>query len=271
MTTDRLTVLLVGASSEIGGAIIDTLLRDGPGTAVLAGRPGAGRTEAVVRLREAGHEVTELDYDAQFGEVETADLIRHAMAVTGSLDAVLVAVGSMGAVPEPAPRGAGDPPFAVSAVSPVSPVSPAEPDLQNLLLTNLVGPALVANAAATALSAQGRGVLLVVTSAAAIRPRQQILGYSCAKQALDSFVRGLDRRTMGHGARCMVVRPGRVRTRMTVGLAPAPLTTDPGHVAGRVRAALRSPRAVVWSPRLMGPATTVLARIPSAALPRGLR
>ncbi len=267
MSTDHPSILLVGASSEIGGAILDALLGDQPGTAVLAGRPSPRRAGAAARLREAGHQVTVLDYDAAFSEEQTVKLLRHATEATGELDAVVVAVGSMGSpYDRPAP-GRAELPTELLTGAP----SPGEPHLHQLLTANLVGPALVADAAATVLSAQGHGVLAVVTSAAAIHPRQQILGYACSKQALDTFVRGLDRRTRPHGARCIVVRPGRVRTRMTVGLAPAPLTTDPSLVAQRVRVALKSPRAVVWSPRLMGPATTVLSRLPRFALPKQLR
>lgn len=264
MTTHHPSILLVGASSEIGGAILDALLGDRPGTVGLAGRPSPRRAGAVARLREAGHEVEVLDYDTAFSENQTVELLRLATEATGPLDAVVVAIGSMATTPrdEVSPRGASR-----SALTP----SPGEPNLHHLLTTNLVGPALVANAAADILSAQGHGVLAVVTSAAAIRPRQQILGYACAKQSLDTFVRGLDRRTRAQGARCIVVRPGQVRTRMTAGLSPAPLTTDPSHVGQRVKASMNAPRGVVWSPRLMGPAMAVLACLPRLALPKDLR
>lgn len=272
MTSDHTTILLVGASSEIGGAIVNALLGDQPGSVVLAGRPSPRRAGAAAWLREGGHQVTVLDYDAAFSDEQTVELLRRATEVTGMLDTVVVAVGSMshphdGSAPGPALRPSERP----SGLPAPGPSAVGELHLHRLLTTNLVGPALVADAAATVLSAQGHGVLAVVTSAAAIHPREQILGYACAKQALDTFVRGLDRRTRPHGARCVVVRPGRVRTLMTAGLAPAPLTTDPSQVAERVRVALKAPRAVVWSPRLMGPATTVLSRLPRFALPKELR
>ncbi|MEO6996693.1 MAG: SDR family NAD(P)-dependent oxidoreductase [Terracoccus sp.] len=264
MTIEHPSILLVGASSEIGGAIIDALLAERPGTAVLAGRPSPRRAGAVARLREAGHEVMVLDYDAAFSEAQTAELLQRATEVTGALDAVVVAVGSMGSSRhDPGSPGGASLPSQIPA--------PGEPNLHRLLTTNLLGPALVANAAATVLSAQGHGVLAVVTSAAAVRPRQQILGYACAKQSLDTFVRGLDRRTRPLGARCIVVRPGQVRTRMTAGLPPALLTTDPSHVGQRVKKAMDAPRGVIWSPRLMGPAMAVLACLPRLAIPKGLR
>lgn len=264
MTTAHQTILLVGASSEIGGAILDSLLGDQRGTVVLAGRPSPRLAGAGARLREAGHLVTVFDYDATFDQHQATDLLERARAVSGTLDAVVVAVGTM---TSPRAQAASDDPSA-------SAKSPAEANLQHMLWTNLVGPALVANAAASVLSRQGHGVLAVVTSAAALRPRLQILGYACAKQALDSFVRGLDRRTRPLGARCIVVRPGRVRTRMTVGLPPTPLTTEPVHVGERVKGvmtAVKRSRGVVWSPRLMGPVATVISRLPRYALPKDLR
>lgn len=266
MTTTHQTLLLVGASSEIGGAIVDALLGDRQGTVILAGRPSPRRAGACARLREAGHTVTVLEYDAAFDQRQSAALLQQARAVTGTLNTVVVAVGSMSGSYAP---------VAPEEPTPGAPApSPHEPNLQHLLLTNLVGPALVANEAASALSLQGHGRLAVVTSAGALRPRLQILGYACAKQALDSFVRGLDRRTKPFGARCIVVRPGRVRTRMTVGLPPTPLTTGPGHVGERVKEALlvlRGSRAVVWSPRFMGPVATVVSRLPYGTLPKDLR
>lgn len=250
-------VLLVGASSEIGRAVIEALLAGPPGTAVLAGRPGPRRDAAAEHFTLAGHQVAVIDYDAGYGEQATAKVLNQAASVARHLDTVVIAVGSMGQ--------------ATDAGSGTTVPSAAEPDLHNLLTVNLVGPALVANAAAELLSTQRHGAMVVITSAAAVRPRQEILGYAAAKQALDTLVRGLDRRTRHYGVRCMVVRPGRVRTAMTDGLPPVPLTTGPEHVAARVRAAMATSNTVVWSPRVMGPTTNILARIPTQALPKGLR
>ncbi len=257
MNSNGPTVLLVGASSEIGGAIVESLMAQRSGTAVLAGRPSPRRDAAADHLRAAGHGVSVIDYDAGYDEQETADVLEQALSVSGTLDTVVVAIGSMGETART--RSGREVRLA------------AEPDLLQLLKVNLVGPALLANAVSELLSRQEHGALVVITSAAAVRPRQEILGYAIAKQALDTFVRGLDRRTRPHGVRCMVVRPGRVRTVMSDGLPPVPLTTGPEHVAGRVRAAMATSSAVVWSPRVMGPATNLLALVPAQALPKGLR
>lgn len=258
------SVLLVGASSEIGHCITLALLADTPGVAVLAGRPSPRRTHVADDLQRHGHAVHVLDYDTADGEAATGALLHVAQRLAGVLDTVVVAVGTMAEPPHP-PAGAG-PSLASDRSRAV-----AEPDLHRVLTVNLVGPALVANAAADLLSAQGHGTLVVLTSAAAARPRQDILGYAAAKQALDTFVRGLEPRLRPHGVRCVVVRPGRVRTRMTKGLPDVPLTTGPELVASRVRSAIASTRTVVWSPRVLRSAVAVLNCIPVRALPARLR
>ncbi|MBT9257149.1 SDR family NAD(P)-dependent oxidoreductase [Phycicoccus sp. MAQZ13P-2] len=250
------SVLLVGASSDIGYAVVRALLGPQPGRVVLAGRPSPRRADAACHLTAAGHDVHALDYDAADGEQLVADLMRRAHDAVGELDCVVVAVGAMPTAP----------------TRPPSPVRlGVEPDLARVLLVNLVGPALVANAAAEELAARGHGTLVVITSAAAVHPRSDILGYAAAKQALDTLVRGLDRKVRGRGVRCVVVRPGRVRTRMTRGLPPVPLTTGPDYVGERVRAAVASSRPVVWSPAVLAPLTTALSVLPPVMLPKALR
>ncbi len=242
-------VLLVGGSSSIGRAI--TLRASGPGGQVLlAGRPGPGLDEAAAELRGKGRRVQLLDYDAGLEAAGVADLLERADRLAGRLAGrvatVVVAVGAL---------GSGEPPG---------------PDLPELFAVNLTAPALLARAALERLAAAGGGRLVVITSAAAVRPRREILGYAVAKQALDSYVRVLGR-SAPPGVQCLVVRPGRVATPMTNGLPPVPLTTGPDLVAARVQAALRRGRRVVWSPAAMGPLTRLLQALPARVLPVGLR
>jgi decaprenylphospho-beta-D-erythro-pentofuranosid-2-ulose 2-reductase len=59
-----------------------------------------------------------------------------------------------------------------------------------------------------------------------------------------------------------VVRPGFVRTRMTVGLPPAPLATGPADVASAVVAGLGGTAPVVWVPGALRWVSAVLSRLP---------
>ncbi|MEP6853916.1 MAG: SDR family NAD(P)-dependent oxidoreductase [Pedococcus sp.] len=250
------SALLVGGSSEIGLAIIEAVMPSGPGTVVLAGRAPAALAAACARLGARDLVTIPVSYDAAWSATQVREMVASIWNTT-TIDLVVITVGTMG---DPAHRS-------VSAGR----HSSSEPDLDVLLQTNLVGPALVANEVADRLAEQGHGTLVIVTSAAAIRPRLQILGYAAAKQALDTFGRGLDARLRPHGARCTVVRPGQVSTRMTAHLTPAPMTTSPGHVGMRVATSMGARANVVWSPRAMGPAMALLRCLPRRLLPKSQR
>lgn len=252
-------VLLIGGSSEIGLAIVEAILPT-HGSVVLAGRPSQRLNTAVARLRVAGHDVTSLGYDARWGAASTETLLDDAWQTWGSFDTVVVSVGSMA-------TGA---PGSASGTDDVEPPV-RQHDLEGMLAVNLVGPALVLDGCATRLAGQGHGAVVVVSSVAAVRPRESILAYAAAKQALDTLARGTDRRLRAHGGRCLVVRPGRVTTRMSSGLPEVPLTQDAAQVGSRVRQALGGGARVAWSPRLIGPLTTALRWTPDAALPKSLR
>jgi decaprenylphospho-beta-D-erythro-pentofuranosid-2-ulose 2-reductase len=250
-------VLLVGGSSEIGLSIVRRLVgHSGKAEVTLAGRPSAQLVAAEAELGQDGHRIHVLSYDAQWGATATADLLTEARRRMGGLNLVVVAVGSLGDARVPDEFG---------------PSSPAEPDLEALLVANLVGPALVANAAVDLFAGQRHGTLVVISSVAAVRSRLPILAYSAAKHGLDELVRGLAARARPYGVECLVIRPGRVRTRMSADSAPVPLTVDPDTVAVHVQRALGRGRTVAWSPPLLGPLTSAVRLVPTALLPKDLR
>jgi decaprenylphospho-beta-D-erythro-pentofuranosid-2-ulose 2-reductase len=87
--------------------------------------------------------------------------------------------------------------------------------------------------------------------------------YGSSKAGLDAFAQGLGDALVGTGVRCIVVRPGFVRSKMTTGLDPAPFSTDPGTVARRAVEALgRHGRETVAVPPLLGPLFGVLRSLP---------
>ena len=255
-TANRL--LLVGGSSEIGLAIAEAVLAE-RGAVTLAGRCCDRLEAAAERLRAADHEVTIVTYDATWDAERTEAMLDAAWSTCAGFDTVVISVGVM------APRGPG------SALGAEHVGSLREAALEQMLTVNLVGPALVLDGCAARIAAQAHGTVVVVSSAAAVRPRQEILAYSAAKQALDTLARGVDRRLRAHGARCLVIRPGRVSTRMSAGLPEVPFTLDATHVAHRVRRAMRSGAGVAWAPRLLGPLTIALRWAPAQLLPRDLR
>jgi decaprenylphospho-beta-D-erythro-pentofuranosid-2-ulose 2-reductase len=223
------TVLVFGGTSDIGRAAAAELLRDGGGTAILAGRRPAALEDAARRLSGPRRTILTLAYDA--AEPASADrVLCQAVAAAGDLDVVLVCLGALGERDR-------------LNTDPVA----TEQSLQ----INMLAPAVASHAVARRLAAQGHGVLVVLSSVAALRPRRDILTYSAAKAGLDAYTRGLGEMVAGTGARVMVVRPGQVRTRMTAGRPDVPFTVDATAVARAISHGVRTGARVVYVPAVL--------------------
>lgn len=146
--------------------------------------------------------------------------------------------------------------------------------LTNLLDVNVVGPQAALVAASQALMTNQRpGTLVVLSSSAAVRPRAENYLYGASKAALDAFAMSLADRVRPHDVRVLVVRPGFVRTKMTVGLRAKPLATTPSRVARDVVRAWRTqtPSLVVYSPRVLRPIFALIPLLPRALYRRFTR
>ncbi|WP_185445095.1 SDR family NAD(P)-dependent oxidoreductase [Kribbella qitaiheensis] len=235
------TALLVGGSSEIGMAVLSELLGPPPRRVVLAGRPSDELWLNADRLREIGYYVTTAEYDASLNAEEIDGLLAH-LSADHQVDLAIVAVGSMSA------ENFGD------------------GVIVNGLAVSLLMRALVQH-----LGMAGAAQLILLSSAAAARPRVSIAAYSLGKQLADSTALLLAPQAAALGVRILVVRPGFVVTRMTNGLRTPPLATTPERVARRVGHAVAGRRTVVWAPWSMGLLLWIVRRLPARLLPAGLR
>jgi decaprenylphospho-beta-D-erythro-pentofuranosid-2-ulose 2-reductase len=219
-------ILLLGGTSEIGIAILAALRAPDDTEVVLAGRDeqqliSAGK-ELPFRIRTLRYDATELDTHRSVIDAAFAD---------GDVDVVISAAGIL--VPQD--------------------VLDHDPRQAGLLVeTNFTGHVTTLLAAATRMRAQGHGVIVILSSVAAIRPRRANLVYGAAKAGLDAFGRGLADSLHGSGVRVLLVRPGFVIGKMTQGMPPAPLSTTPGQVGTAVVTALAGREAIVWVPPALG-------------------
>jgi decaprenylphospho-beta-D-erythro-pentofuranosid-2-ulose 2-reductase len=222
------SVFLIGGTSEIGLAIVKRLARGNRlGRVVLAGRPGAS-------LDVAAHEIQGLLAAPARVEVVSLDLLDRSTfdaavdtAFAQPLDVVVMAAGVL---PDQAR---------------------ARTDAEYLTTTNeinFVGPVHIGTLVATRLNTQGRGVLVVLSSVAAERPRRDNFAYGAAKAGLDAWANGMADNLATSGVRVLVVRPGMVRTRMSAGLPEAPMTSDASEVADAVAKHLTSGPVTIWVP-----------------------
>jgi decaprenylphospho-beta-D-erythro-pentofuranosid-2-ulose 2-reductase len=220
-------VIVLGGTSEIALAIVRELQRRAPREVALVGRDSEGLTAAAQELRTAGcSRVLTLQLDALETE-RHEEILGRAFDELGGGDVVVLAVGVLGE------RG-GLPADTAAAT--------------DVLRVNVVGAGSLLIGAARRLRDAGGGSLVVLSSVAAERPRRANAVYGASKSALDALAQSLGDDLRDDGVRVLVVRPGFVRTRMTQGLDPAPLSTDPDTVARVAVDGIDSGARIVWAP-----------------------
>ena len=242
-------VAVLGGTSEIGLAIAERLVRDrGVHHVVLAGRDVDACERAGTDLAAAGADVRATRFDAH--DLDSHPDVVEALFADGDVDVVVLAFGILG----DQARSQRDAAHAVDVVQ-----------------TNFTAAVSVLVPLAQRLRAQGHGDLVVLSSVAAVQARPDNFTYGASKAGLDAFALGLGDSLADSGARVLVVRPGFVHSRMTAGMDPAPLATDPATVADTVVAALDGPgtgRPVVWVPRAVGAVGKLLRVLPRPVIRR---
>ncbi len=244
--TEPQSVVVLGGTSEIARAIIAELPANHVRRVVLAGRPSAALDEAVATTRDTlerrgAHRsltVSSLGFDATATDTH-ADVIDALFAT--DVDLVILAFGVLG----DQENFEADPDAAVLAAQ-----------------TNFVGAVSVGLRVGQHLREQGHGALVVLSSVAGLRARRSNFVYGSTKAGLDVFAQGLSDSLVGTGARVLVVRPGFVRTRMTEGLAEAPLAVTPEQVAKDTLKGLRRGSHTVYSPAAIGAVMVGLRSFP---------
>ena len=233
------SLLLLGGTSDIALAIAEAYARRGPLRVVLAARPSVRRDTAADALRGLGCTVEVLELDARDPHSHAG--VIAAAAAGGDLDISVVAYGILG-----------DNEQAWTDVD--TAVELAE--------VNFVGPVATGVALAQQVKTQGHGVVVALSSVAGERARRSNFVYGSTKAGFDAFYTGLGEALREHGGRVLVVRPGFVRSKMTEGLDPAPLSVTPEQVAAAVVDAVASGAEQVWVPKPMRVVMSGLRHLP---------
>jgi decaprenylphospho-beta-D-erythro-pentofuranosid-2-ulose 2-reductase len=211
----------------------------------LAGRHSPALQAAAEQLRGLGADARTVAFDAL--DPDSHEAVLGKVFAEGDLDLVLLAFGVLG----DQAHDESDPAAAVRVVQ-----------------TNYTGAVSAGLVCARALKAQGHGSLVALSSVAAERARRSTFIYGSSKAGLDAFFQGLGDALHGTGVHVMVVRPGFVRSRMTAGLAPAPLATTPEAVATAIEAGLRRRAETVWVPGALRVVMAGLRHVPRAVFRR---
>lgn len=239
------SLLLVGGTSDIAVATARRYLSERPLRVVLAARDTPRRSAVAAELAAAGARVEVVDFDAD--DPAASVTMRAGAAAGGDVDVAVVAFGQLGDA-EQLRSDAG----AVARLAQV----------------NYVVPAVVGTELANRMREQGHGVIVALSSVAGERARASNFVYGSTKAGLDAFYSGLADSLVGTGVSVLVVRPGFVRSKMTAGLADAPLATTPEAVAEAIVTGIRKGRHTVWVPGAMRWVMSGLRHTPRAIFRR---
>lgn len=256
------SVLLVGGTSEIGLAVLTRMTGPRLSRVELAGRPSTTLDRAGDLIRNSGvpnvavHAFDATDRAAQGPLVDS-------VFDAGDIDVAIMAVGAAG----DAARGP-----ARDAASELDPAAMAR-----VIDTNLTGVAGCATHIARRMRAQGHGTIVIFAAAAVEKPNAANVSFEASQAGLDAFALGLGESLQDSGARVLLVRLGRVLTKLGAELDAGPVAgSTPGarrgmprpkrsarpvahtaDVANAVAAAVRSKRAtVVYVPASVRAAAT---------------
>jgi decaprenylphospho-beta-D-erythro-pentofuranosid-2-ulose 2-reductase len=239
------SVLVLGGGSEIARALLRRWAGARTRRVVLAGRAGSPRVaEAAAEVERLGAAVRTLDCDA-------LDQTSVLAAVDAAFDGDGAGTGDARNGADTGRGGGGDIDLVVVAFGVLGDQAAAEADPLEAVETatvNYTAAVTAGLAAARRLRAQGHGTIVALSSIAGARVRRANFVYGSTKAGMDGFFQGLGDALVGTGVRVMLVRPGFVKGRMTAGMEPAPLATDPDAVAAAIVRGLARGDDVVYVP-----------------------
>jgi decaprenylphospho-beta-D-erythro-pentofuranosid-2-ulose 2-reductase len=234
------SVLVLGGTSDIGVATARRLARERARRVILAARDPSRAEQPASELRALGAEVELVAFDALEFASHSA-FVEDVFDRFGDIDLVLVAWGVLG----DQEQLARDRDAAVHAVD-----------------VNYTGVVSVSIPLVERMRRQGHGTIVYLSSVAGERARASNFVYGSTKAGMDAFAQGLADSLEGSGVKVMVVRPGFVKTKMTEGLDPVPLSTDADAVAEAIAAGLRRDAHTVWSPAPLRLVMSALRHLP---------
>ncbi|ELR73345.1 short chain dehydrogenase [Fulvivirga imtechensis AK7] len=238
------TVLLLGATSDIGQALAEKYAKEGYG------------------LLLAGRNLTHL-------EDISADLnIRYNVAVRCYFFEALD-YGSHSSFYEELP---GTPDVTICIFGYLGEQERAETEWQEcerIMDVNYKAAVSILNIVANSYQKAGSGTIIGISSVAGDRGRQSNYFYGSAKAGFTAYLSGLRNRLFKSQVHVLTVKPGFVNTKMTEGMPlPAPLTAEPQKVASAIYSAARKKKNVLYVLGVWRLIMTVIVLIPEFVFKR---
>lgn len=235
-------IVLFGGTSEIGQAILRRLVKPGVARVVLVSRDIDAAEAATQGIADRFPEVD--FHHVRFDAADAASMESVVSAVSEEIGDIDIAVIAHGVLNE------GQDYY-------VSPVGVME-----IANVNFTGTMALLYALAARMKSQGYGKTVLLSSVAGERVRKGNPAYGATKAGIDGFALALDHELVGTGASVLVVRPGFVTTKMTLGMKKAPFSTDAESVAQIVERGISADKKIVWAPGLLHWMFLILKNLP---------
>jgi NAD(P)-dependent dehydrogenase (short-subunit alcohol dehydrogenase family) len=248
MTIKGAAALVTGASRGLGAALARALAREGA-RVVLVARGGEELERVAGEIRASGGEAHAVAADV--GDKEAVyPLAGTAAALVGPIDILVQSASTLGPLPLPCL------------------LDTACEDLARVLEVNLVGPFRLAKALVGPMVLRGTGLVVNVSSDAAVAAYPRWGAYGVSKAALDHLGRIFAAELTGTGVRFLTVDPGEMDTRMHAEAMPEADRSqlrDPAEVAERIVAIVRAAETIPSGSRLEAMAWTAVPPLRAAS------
>lgn len=235
-------IVLFGGTSEIGQAILRRVIKPGIAHVVLVSRDidAAQNFGDEIESKNNDVEIHHIRYDAADSS-SLEHVVKEIVTEVGDIDIAVVAQGLLN---EGIDYYQG----------------PSE--LISVVDVNFTSTMVLMYSLAQQMKSQGYGKTVLLSSVAGERVRKGNPVYGATKAGIDGFALALDHELQGTGASILVVRPGFVTTKMTVGMKKAPFSTDAESVAKIVEQGISSNKKIVWAPGVLHWLFLVLKNVP---------
>ena len=220
-------VLITGASQGLGAALAESLARAGARVALVA-RGSEALEKTAARIRAAGGEAHALPADVA-DKRAVHGIAGAAAALVGPIELLVHNASTLGPVPLPLL------------------LDTECEDLEAVLQTNLVGPFRLTKIVAGAMALRGSGLIVHVSSDAAVAAYPRWGAYGVSKAALDHLNRIWAVELQQAGVRFLSVDPGEMDTAMHAQAMPE---ADRSQLAQPGAVAVRIARMIAGSDRI---------------------